>query len=157
MSDKPIIDVLSGNDFFRPFPKEYLQFLADHASECEFGRGEMIFNQGDRADRFFLVRAGSVDISVPALYGPSLIIQQLGPGMILGWSWLISPYEWDFQAEAMSDCALIQFDGNAVLAKCEEDAKFGYALLKRFTELMSQRLHAGRRRMMEQWSPAGMA
>ena len=157
MADDSIRDVLGRNDFFRPFPKEYLDYLAEHASVQEFKKGEMIFHQGDRADRFFLVTTGKVNVSVPALYGPTLVIQELGPGMILGWSWLISPYEWDFQAEATSDATLVQFDGQAVLKECEKDNKFGYAVLKRFTELMSQRLHAGRRRIMEQWNPAGFA
>ena len=157
MGDDTIRKVLGGNDFFRRFPDGYLDFLEKHATEIEVKQGEMVFRQGDRADRFFLLLSGNVNVSVPAIYGPTLVIQELGPGKILGWSWLISPYEWDFQAEAMSDARLITFDGKAVLKHCEEDNQFGYALLKRFTELMSERLHAGRRRMMEQWNPAGFA
>ncbi|MDX1570564.1 MAG: Crp/Fnr family transcriptional regulator [Xanthomonadales bacterium] len=157
MADDTIRNELGRNEFFRRFPDEYLDFLAEQASECEFKQGEMVFRQGDRADRFFLLLSGNVNVSVPAILGPTLVIQELGPGKILGWSWLISPYQWDFQAEAMSDAKLIQFEGGPVLKHCEEDNEFGYALLKRFTELMSERLHAGRRRMMEQWNPAGFA
>ena len=33
----------------------------------------------------------------------------------------------------------------------------GYALMKRFTGLMSQRLHAARMKMMDSWAPPGWA
>jgi CRP/FNR family transcriptional regulator, cyclic AMP receptor protein len=48
-------------------------------------------------------------------------------------------------------------DGEGVLAKCEEDPRFGYELLKRFSALMSERLRHARLKMMEEWQPPGMA
>ena len=76
---------------------------------------------------------------------------------VVGWSWLIPPYEWDFHARVDKDCEVVEFDGAALLARCEADPKFGYKLLKAFTTLMSRRLHAARRVMMENWVPAGFA
>jgi CRP/FNR family cyclic AMP-dependent transcriptional regulator len=75
----------------------------------------------------------------------------------LGWSWLISPYQWSFQARAEEDSELLQFDGTAILARCEQEPKFGYELLKKFAGMMSMRLEAARRKMMDEWNPAGFA
>ena len=52
---------------------------------------------------------------------------------------------------------LLEFDGRAVLARCEQDSKFGYELLKRFAALMSERLEAARQKMMDEWNPPGFA
>ena len=52
---------------------------------------------------------------------------------------------------------MIEFDGSAILARCEKDTEFGYELFKRFTGLMSARLEAARQKMMDQWNPPGFA
>ena len=98
-----------------------------------------------------------VSVQVPALVGPVLEIQILGKDQILGWSWLISPYRWHFLARAVEDSTILEFDGSAILAHCDEDPKFGYELLKRFAGLMSERLEAARQKMMDQWNPPGFA
>ena len=60
-------------------------------------------------------------------------------------------------ARAVEDTDVLEFDGNALLKRCEEDPKFGYELFKRFTALMSERLEAARQKMMDQWNPPGFA
>jgi CRP/FNR family transcriptional regulator, cyclic AMP receptor protein len=103
------------------------------------------------------LRKGHISVQVPALIGPVLEIQSLGEDQILGWSWLIPPYRWHFMARADEDSEVLEFDGSAILAHCEEDPNFGYQLLKRFAALMSERLDAARQKMMDQWNPPGFA
>jgi len=52
---------------------------------------------------------------------------------------------------------LTQFDGTAILARCEQEPKFGYELLKKFAALMSVGLNAARQKMMNEWNPIGFA
>ncbi|MEM9302184.1 MAG: Crp/Fnr family transcriptional regulator [Pseudomonadota bacterium] len=157
MANPTIHELLKKNPFFSQMPDGFIEYLADHARGRKLERGDAVFRQGDPAKHFYLLLKGEVNVEVPAITGPALVIQNLGPGQVLGWSWLISPYEWDFQAHAESDAEVLEFDGATVLAHCEADQSFGYQLLKRFTELMSERLHAARRRMMDQWNPVGFA
>jgi CRP/FNR family transcriptional regulator, cyclic AMP receptor protein len=49
------------------------------------------------------------------------------------------------------------FDEAAILLHCEKKPKFGHGLLKKFAELMSIRLDAARRKMMDEWNPPGFA
>ena len=84
-------------------------------------------------------------------------MQIVGEDQLLGWSWLIPPYQWNFLARAVEDSELLEFDGKAILAHCEKDSKFGYELLKRFATLMSDRLNAARQKLMDQWDPPGFA
>lgn len=152
-----IEDYLSSHAFFSGLDDSFIEFLSDSATKIRLEDGDALFKQGERADKFYLVRSGQVAVQVPALMGPTLDIQTLGEDQILGWSWLIAPYRWSFQARAVADSELIEFDGSAILARCEEDPKFGYELLKRFAALMSERLDAARQKMMDQWDPPGFA
>lgn len=157
MSKSSIEDYLSGHAFFSGLDGSFVKFLSSVATERQIKKGDVLFQQGKRADKFYLLRHGQVSVQVPALMGPVLEIQNLGEDQVLGWSWLIPPYRWSFQARAMEDSELLEFDGSAILAHCEEDPHFGYELLKRFASLMSERLDAARQKMMDQWNPPGFA
>jgi len=157
VTNSPIDEYLSAQEFFSGLSPEFIGFLARCASERQIEPGQVVFRQGERARQFYLIRNGSISIEIPAVMGPTLKVQSLGAGQILGWSWLIPPYKWNFQARAEEQAGLLEFDGDAVLARCEEEPKFGYELLKRFASLMSERLEAARQKMMDQWNPPGFA
>ena len=150
-------DYLSTHAFFSGLNEEYIELLSEFATQKHFAEGHVLFQQGKLADKFYLVREGKVSVQVPALVGPVLELQILGENEMLGWSWLIPPYRWNFLARAVEDTEVIEFDGAAILAKCEQDPKFGYELFKRFTALMSERLNASRQKMMDQYNPPGFA
>jgi CRP-like cAMP-binding protein len=143
--------------FFSGLPSDFVAFLADHAKVRRLEMDEVLFHYGEPADRFYVVESGHVTVEVAAISGPALELQDLGPGAALGWSWLIAPHAWSFQARAKTAVGLLEFDGHAVLAHCEEDPRFGYEVLKRFAALMSERLNFARRKMMEAWNPPGFA
>ena len=157
MSKREIEDYLSTHAFFSEMDKSFVEFLSDTVTELQINRGDVLFQQGKPADKFYLLRKGQVSVQVPALMGPTLDIQTLVEDQILGWSWLIPPYRWSFQARALEDSDLLEFDGSAILARCEEDSRFGYELFKRFAALMSERLDAARQKMMDEWNPPGFA
>ena len=157
MNNQSIGDYISAHTFFSGLDKDIVQFLCESATEIQIKKGGILFKQGERADKFYLLREGQMSVMVPAIMGPNLEIQILSQDQILGWSWLIPPYRWSFQAQAIEDSVLIEFDGAAILAHCEEDKKFGYELFKRFASLMSERLNAARQKMMDGWNPPGFA
>ena len=157
MSKQLIEEYLSAHTFFSGLDHSYRRFLSDSTTELRIKKGDPLFKQGDPADKFYILRSGQVSVYVPAVMGPMLETQTLGEDQILGWSWLIPPYRWHFQARAVEDSDLLEFDGSAILARCEEDPKFGYELFKCFAGLMSDRLGAARQKMMDQWNPPGFA
>ncbi|MFT5657516.1 MAG: CRP/FNR family cyclic AMP-dependent transcriptional regulator [Gammaproteobacteria bacterium] len=157
MSKQSVEGYLSTQLFFTGIDAGFLKFLVNSSSELKIQKGDVLFRQGELADKFYFLRNGRMSIQIPAIMGPSLEIQELGGNQVLGWSWLIPPYSWNFQARAMEDTNLIEFDGSKILAHCEQDPKFGYELFKIFAALMSERLDAARQKMMDQWNPAGFA
>ena len=157
MSNQSITEYLSAHEFFSEFSDDVLKFLCECSSTREIKKGQILFLQGEHADKFYVVRSGRISLQMPAIMGPTLEIQAVDEDQVLGWSWLISPYQWNFQTKAEEDVELLQFDGVAILARCEQEPKFGYELLKKFAALMSVGLNAARQKMMDEWSPAGFA
>ncbi len=153
----PFVDTLSDHDFFKGLERSHLEFLAQCAQERELAQNELLFRHGDAAKNFYLLRSGQIVLEVPAISGPTLEVQHIGAEQILGWSWLIPPYRWGFNARALEPVTLWEFDGAAVIRRCEEDSAFGYAILKRFSALMSERLEVARQRMIDHWNPPGFA
>ncbi len=156
MNQSEIARLLSQQDFFADLSEEHINWLAGQAEETRFDADQLVARQGERADRFFLLLEGSLGVEIPAIAGPKLEVTQLGPDQIFGWSWLIRPFKWHFNARALEPTRALDFDGKAILEHCEEDPEFGYALLKMFSYLMATRLESAQRKMMDQWAPAGL-
>lgn len=157
MATSTIAKTLSEKAFFSGLKPEYIEFLAGHASKREVRKDEVLFPHGQKSDRFFMVLSGRITLEVAAIEGPPLELQSVGADEMMGWSWLIPPYKWTFQARAVEPAEVLEFDGNAVFERCEKDPEFGYELLKRFSALMSERLAFARQKMMDEWSPPGFA
>jgi CRP-like cAMP-binding protein len=157
MADLPLHDVLSKHSFFSGLAPAYLDLLARAASSRRLARDEVLFAYGKKASSFYLIRSGRVSVEVAAIEGPALELQVLGPDAVLGWSWLIAPYRWSFQARALEAAEVLEFDGRALLAAAEKDSNLESELLKRFSALMSERLGFAREKMMAEWKPSGFA
>lgn len=157
MKHEEIVGFLSEHSLFAGLAREHLEILAQHAQAKTLSDGEVLASQGAPAKSFYLVLEGALVIEVPAIAGPKLEITRLGTSDVFGWSWLIAPYTWHFNARASGSTRVLAFDGETLLKRCDEDSEFGYPLLRRFSGLMAERLDAAQRKMMDQWSPPGFA
>lgn len=148
-----IADLLSRHPFFAGLKPEYLALIAGCGQNVHFDRGAYLLHEGEAADRFFAIRGGSVAIET---YVPSrgpVTLQTVGEGEILGWSWLFPPYVSQFDACAREDIRATAFDGACLRAKCDADPALGYDLMKRLTRLVSGRLEAARRQLLDIYGP----
>lgn len=125
---------------------EFLNCLANVATEGAFRKGEVIFREREFADRFFLILSGKVGLETRRNSGSSVVIQTLGPGEALGWSWLFPPFLWHFTATALEPCRVLAFNAASLLVRAEEDPVFGYELMKRISRQVILRLQATRER-----------
>ena len=157
MDDLSIRKILTDCEFFSVLDNEYLDLLSGKAKERRIDAGKIVFRQGEHAGTFYLLLSGRITVEIPSVYGPSINIGKAARITMVRKSGVISPYQWEFQAKTLEDSVLLEFDGKSILEDCENNPKFGYKLLSSFSVLMSQRLHASRQRMMDEWNPAGFA
>ena len=141
--------IIAEHRFLKGLAPPYIKELVGCASNVRFGAGDYIFRQGEEASTFYAVRQGAVALEIFAPEKGAVVIQNVGEGDILGWSWLIPPHRWRFDGRAVEETRAIAFDGTCLRGKCEEDHNFGYELLKRFSEVITQRLEATRLQLLD--------
>jgi len=104
---------------------------------------------GEEANQFFVLRQGKVTVELSAAGRKPIVIQILEGGEILGWSWLVPPYQWRFDARAIEPTRAIAFYGKCLRTQCEEDHDLGYELLKHFTTIIGERLDAASLQLLD--------
>jgi CRP/FNR family cyclic AMP-dependent transcriptional regulator len=118
------------------------------AQRVKFSPGEIIFREGQIADRFYLIEQGKVTLESHLPLDGELAVQELGADDVLGWSWLFPPYVWHFQARAEEATEAIVFNGAQLLITCERNHEFGYDLMKRLAQVLIRRLQATQQQMV---------
>ena len=151
--------ILTELPFLKGLDPKYIQIVTGCASNVKFEPDQYLFHEGEEANQFYIVRQGKVAIEVFGAERGSLIIDTAQEGEVLGWSWLIPPYQWHFDARAVEQTRAIALDGKCLRNKCEEDHNLGFELLKRFAHIIEQRLQATRLQLLDlygdkSWSTA---
>jgi len=144
--------IIAEHPFFSGLDYGFVNLMVSCASNVRFKGGSYILKEGDPANTFYLVRAGKVAVEVLAPQHKPIIVSTLGVGEILGWSWLLPPFQWKFHARAVEDTRAVALDGKCLRSKCEENHDLGYEILKRFAQIMEQRLEATRLQLLDVYS-----
>jgi CRP/FNR family transcriptional regulator, cyclic AMP receptor protein len=148
-------EIIGDVPFFAGLGPAELELLAGCARNVRFLEGEMLFREGADADAFYVVRHGTVALEtfVPALGG--VTVETIEPGEVIGWSWLFPPYKWHLDARALSSVRATAFDGVCLREKCEADSELGYELMKRFAQVLIERLQWTRLRLLDVYGHRG--
>ena len=154
---KSIAELLDEQPFFAAFSPEARELMAGCAHNVHFAEDERVLSEGGHADLFYVLRSGRVAIEVDDPRRGPLVIETLGPGQIVGVSWLLPPHTWTFDARAVEETSAIQFDGSCLRGKCDDDPVLGYEFYKRFAGLFHERLHAARLQLLDLSRPGSSA
>jgi len=147
---------LATHQFLRGMPAGQLAQLAPCASLAVIPRGRRLFEDGGYARRFWLIRSGSIALDIHVPGQGMAIIGTAGMGEVVGWSWLFPPSVWAFGAVAVQLVEAFEFDGRAVLARCDADPALGYELIRRFLAVVAGRLQATRMRLLDRRTLSGV-
>ena len=140
---------ISAHPFFAALTDAQRAALAEDAITETFTAGQRLFDEGGIADRFWLIEQGNIALDMRIPGRGDQIVETLGPGTVLGWSWLHPPYRWHFGAVARVPTTTIAFDAASVRRRCDADPAFGYAALCLFTPVIVERLQATRLRLLD--------
>lgn len=131
-----------------------LAVVAACGQNTSFEAGSCLFREGDPADRFFLLRHGRLALEVAEPGRGPLVIETIGPGEVVGFSWLFPPYRWQFDGNALTRIRAVVFDGACLRGKCDDDPRLGYELMKRFSSVMTDRMQSARIRLLDLYGQA---
>lgn len=140
---------LPEHPFFASLAPATIGLLAAHATEVELPAGRYLFREGEAAEAFVAVRDGRVTIELHTPAGGGAVLDTAHAGDVVGWSWLIPPYRWMFDARASEATRAVVFDAAALRAACDADPGVGYALTRRVAQVMAHRLQSARVRLLD--------
>jgi CRP/FNR family cyclic AMP-dependent transcriptional regulator len=141
--------ILAQHPFLEGMERHHLELLVGCASNVRFDAGKFLFREGEEANQFYFVRHGRVVLEIFSPQRGPIEIETLTEGDVLGWSWLVPPYYWRFDARAVEMTRAIALDGKCLRNKCETDKALGYELLKRFVNIVDRRLQATRLQLLD--------
>ncbi|MBI2212619.1 MAG: cyclic nucleotide-binding domain-containing protein [Acidobacteria bacterium] len=142
--------LLKEHPFFEGIDAADLATIAGCGANVRFEVGEFICREGEEANCFYAIRAGRVALELSAGNG-DIVIQTLDQNDIFGWSWLIPPYRWAFDARAVEVVRAVRFDCSCLRAKCDGDPRMGYDFMKRFAKVIVDRLEAMRLQILDMY------
>jgi CRP-like cAMP-binding protein len=147
-SAEPVLEALkaliAAQPFFKGMKVEHLQTLSDSAMQTQFTPGQVIFHAGDWANRFYLIERGKVAVELESRDDKPILLQSLGPGREVGWSWILPPYHEQFTARALEATEAIFFHGTRLREQFEENHDLGYEMMSRMAVVMLHRIQATR-------------
>lgn len=134
---------------FKGIAPEFLSVIVNCGSNVRFEDGQTIFREGEPANTFYALRHGRVAVQIYTPQRGAVTIQTLHEGDILGWSWLFPPYRTMFDAKCLTLVRALAFDAECLRSRCEQNVGLGYDLMKRFAQVMTQRVRAARLQVLD--------
>jgi CRP-like cAMP-binding protein len=135
-----ILETFNSHPFLAQLPARDRMALVAGAQPFTYRPGEFLAVAGTKAETFYLIQSGEVAVcSIQADFG-ELLVQKIGPGEVVGWSWLIPPYIWSFTCQAVGEVRGIKFDAWWLRDLCDRDHEIGYRVLKYLVQVIARRL-----------------
>lgn len=140
--------ILREQPFFQGMNANYLSSVAECASLLRFHAGDFVFRQDEEANYFYLILEGKVDVELFSAQGGPVILQEIQKGDVLGWSWLMPPYRWRFDARTVEEVQTMALDAQDLKRRMEKDSGLGMEVLARFVPVITQRLEFARLQLL---------
>jgi CRP/FNR family transcriptional regulator, cyclic AMP receptor protein len=137
-------EIAASHPFFHGLSEPYRAQITAAAKPFTAEADEYLAKEGKLAQSFYLIQSGQVAIGIFLAKRGEMPIQTVGAGEIVGWSWLVPPYRWQFDARALGAVRGLLLDGDWLREQCEQDPALGYQVLKQLLNVVGSRLTATR-------------
>lgn len=148
-------DAPTDQGLFASLPPGGAAALLTLGGDVSFAAGSRLFEEGRHADRFWIVRTGTVALDTHVPGRSPVVVETVGAGELVGWSWLVPPHVWRLGATAATPVHARQFDAAEVLELCARDPVVGEALARYVAGVVGRRLEATRTRLLDLYAPPG--
>lgn len=152
MSEPGILGVFASHAFLQKLSEQHRLRLAAGVKPFTVAPGQFLAREGEPAHAFYLIQSGHVAIGTHLAERGMVAVQTIGPGEVVGWSWLLPPFRWHFDARAVDAVQGLAFDAAWLREQCEQDHELGYHILKQLLTVVSSRLTASRVQRLDIYS-----
>jgi CRP/FNR family transcriptional regulator, dissimilatory nitrate respiration regulator len=116
---------------------EHIDKLADQARELRIGKGEILFQKGDRPHGFFVLLGGRINLAFPSEQGTERVLEVIKPGETFGEAMMFLRRPYPVFAQATLDSYLLDIPEQSIQDLLERDCR----LARRMLAGISIRLH----------------
>jgi CRP-like cAMP-binding protein len=153
MTEPAVSTLLAAHPFTRDLGEEDRQALGKLATTRRFGPGQLLIQEGQAAHAFFLLVEGEVAIEVFVAGGGTRTLQTVQPNSAIGWSWLVPPYRWEFDARALTDTTAIAFGADELRGLFERRCSVGLHIVGKLLVVVAERLKGTRLQLLDLYAP----
>ena len=148
-ASEEIADRVLSHPFFVGIDPTLVHAMVSKAEERTYEVGDMLAHEGTPADQFFLVFEGKVALEVGAADHAGITVETIGRGEILGWSWLVSPHRWRFDARALKPTTVVAINASAARYALAAYPAFAYQFLMKLIPVIAERLENTRVQLLD--------
>lgn len=134
MAEKP--DVSTLHPFAHAMVPEHRAVILQGAEEKKLSAGEILFREGHPANQLYLIHSGSVALETHVHGKGDVVVATVNAGQVLGWSWLVPPFVWNFQGRAVEASQVTLVNGGHLLVACEQNNYLGFELMKGISKVI---------------------
>jgi CRP-like cAMP-binding protein len=133
-------DKLAELPLFQDLNLEHLNVLAQGVERESYTREALIFGQGDRADKLYVLLEGRIAIRYKPYDGDVLPVAEIHPNGVFGWSAALGRSSYTSCAVCLEDSVMLSMRGDTLKQLCEQHPETGVIILERLAEVIAQRL-----------------
>jgi CRP-like cAMP-binding protein len=148
-------EIIESFSAFADLEENEVQALATLAEEEQYRPGEFIFQEGDPANKLYLLLEGRVEMMMATNADGTqrAMVMTAGPGEIFGWSSLVEPYQLTASAHCATPVRVVAITASGVRALMAMSCSLGYRLMQKGCQTASARLRATRVQLLSTVRP----
>lgn len=140
---------LSDCSLFAYFTAEELDKVAGFVRMRRFGKGDLIFGEGDVGNELYIVEEGSVVISKAVKDNLEQVLAHMGPGDHFGEMAVIENIARTASASAETECRLMAIAEADILGLMDDEPRAAAKIMFNLMKTMSARLQATNEQLRE--------
>lgn len=130
MTDSTIVDYLSQLSLFRGLSRHAVGQLAPGFLERELAPDEALFRKGDPGDALYVIRSGRLKVTTVDAQGKELMLNQCGPGEVIGEMSLIDSSPRSANVVAIEPAMVLVLERERFLAELGKHPSLGMDVMR---------------------------
>ena len=144
-----VMQILSNSRFTEGLSNDHLLCLSRASRLLTVSAGAKLFEEGAIENEIFVVASGYIQLSMRVPGRRDVTFLTTGPGDLVGWSGLISDGRMTATAMATEESKLVAISTERLRDLSACDNGFGFVLMKRVAQVLSQRLLSTRLQLLD--------
>lgn len=144
-------ELLAEFDLFKEVSRDTLKEVAAIGETIKVRKDDLVFREGEKADKLHLLVSGSIALRVNLTSRPESVTVSFvsRPHQTLGWSGVISPNHYTATALCEEDSELVAIPSDKFMQILDDHPEDGYKIMFRIATIISDRLRNSRQALLK--------